>query len=314
MVICIHQTSLKLTAQPKIIMKAILIIGFSLILVNYAITQQKSAAKRPNQIGDIVDFAGDKFQVHSYRFASDESGEEYVIVDVTLWNKSQKEVTFSVFDELFTLLDAEGRTYKFEPMGSAYGGIQHDEEIESIPAGEKRRGEYIFRTPKTTKFSLLFYPPSRYFGKSKPIKVTLSNANAESNEKSEIIRNYSGEQYDLQNRIVTLYHSAETEPSLSVTSLPEDSIKGDRDTTLEAFKVVNSSVIEGKNVTLYVVIPQGSDYVYGSATWDQFVKPILLQTGSGGKNGRGPVVQIKWKFLKAFPSDSEYTVRYKAVH
>jgi len=151
--------------------------------------EKKDDKSPPNlpTIGEPLKFPQGIITVHDVRFTSKTNveydlgsmslvvpeGGDYLILDISIENASDKILEINTYYETFLIFDEEGRKYSDKEVSAAFDGIEKDEEIDSIPPGERRRGEFVFAKPKGKEATLYYKPITEFSGRSMQYKIKL---------------------------------------------------------------------------------------------------------------------------------------------
>ncbi|AQL42016.1 hypothetical protein BV210_04465 [Halorientalis sp. IM1011] len=104
------------------------------------------------ETGDTLDYQDTRFTVNSVRtssgegFAQPDEGNEFVLVDVTVENTGDDELTVSTLLQM-ELKDGRGRTYDISIVGASVSDRDFSQG-DPIPPGGRRRGEVVFEAPE----------------------------------------------------------------------------------------------------------------------------------------------------------------------
>lgn len=118
----------------------------------------------------------ESYQMNSNTYFELPPTKDYLILDISIENFSSKTLRLNPFVENLVVYDEEGRKYPDSSVDAAFDGIVKDEDIDEIPPGEKRRGEFAFKIPKGKVATLYYKPGGDIFSSSKknmPIKIKI---------------------------------------------------------------------------------------------------------------------------------------------
>lgn len=124
----------------------------------------------------ILKGTSESYQVTSDTYIKMPSTGDYLILDISIENFSSKTVEINPFLENLVVYDEKGRKYPDSSVDAAFDAIEKDENIDEIPPGEKRRGEFAFKLPKGKEATLYYKPIVSVFGFGKeniPVKIKI---------------------------------------------------------------------------------------------------------------------------------------------
>ncbi len=140
---------------------------------NNSESEQKTEDKTEFAVGETIDIDSRKLTVNSVernyqtgnQFSQPESGNEFVLVNVTIENGSNSDLTYSTFN--FELQDTNGVKHNEQITAITEGRLNTG----TLAAGGKVTGNLVYEVPKDDSGLKLVFESGSLFGKTVTVKL-----------------------------------------------------------------------------------------------------------------------------------------------